>query len=80
MARPRVPVTKTRAVIARINRWIKAADERVKVTRGDRWRHELGDFYVVNFASNWIVNKDIDPETYARELGLLEDWEEVRDE
>jgi hypothetical protein len=74
-----VPVT-TRAVIARINRKRKPDDEMVKVTRGDRWRHELGDFYILNFNRNWIVNKDIDPETYARELGVLGEWEEVRDE
>jgi hypothetical protein len=79
MTRAKVPVS-TRAVIARINRKRKPDDEMVKVTRGDRWRHELGAYYVVNFARNWIVNKDIDPETYARELGVLDDFEEMRDE
>ena len=63
MARSKVPVT-MRAVIAHINRKLRPDDEVVKVPRG-RWRNELGDFYILNFNRNWVVNKNIDPRRWA---------------
>jgi hypothetical protein len=77
--REKVPVS-MRAVIARVNRALKPNDEKLKVTRGDRWRHELGDYYVVNWSRNWIVNKQVDPEEMARELKVLQEWERVVEE
>jgi hypothetical protein len=69
-----------RAVLLRINRLLKADGEMVKATRSDRWRPEMGDHYVVNFDRGAVVKKGIDLEAYARQLGLLEDYEEMRDE
>jgi hypothetical protein len=71
-----VPVS-TRAVIQRINRKLKPDNERLKVTRGDRWRPALGDYYVVNFDRNRIVNKNVDPEALGRELDVLKPHEAV---
>jgi hypothetical protein len=77
--REKVPVT-TRAVIQRINRELKPDLQMLKITRGERWRPELGDFYVSDFNKNWIVEKHVDPETLGRELEVLESWEKVVDE
>jgi hypothetical protein len=58
--RERTPVT-TRAVIQRINRKLKPDLEMLKVTRGNRWRREVGDYYVIDFNRNWIIHKHVDP-------------------
>ena len=79
MTKAKAPIS-VRAVIQRINRKLKQDNEMLKATRGDRWRHELGDYYIANFARNFIVGKHVDPEALGRELGVVEQWEEVRDE
>ena len=43
----------------------------LKTTRGERWRNELGDYYIVDINRNFIVRKHVDPEELARELGVL---------
>ncbi len=78
MARMKVPVS-MRALIQRINRKLKPELEALKITRGNQWRPELGDYYVVDLNRNSIIRKDVDPEKIARELGVLRDWEEVRE-
>jgi hypothetical protein len=67
-----------RAVIQRINRKLAPDLEGLKTTRGGRARLELGDYYVIDFNRNFILHKDVDPERMARELGVLQPWEEVR--
>ena len=74
--REKMPVT-TRAVIQRINRRLKPDLEMLKTTRGNRWRQEVGDYYVIDFTKNWIIDKHVDPEEMGRELGVLEPWEVV---
>ena len=79
MAKKKVPVT-MRALIQRINR--KLAIERgyvLKITRGNRWRGELGDYYAVDPKRNGIVREFIEPEDLGRELGVLRDWEQVKE-
>jgi len=36
------------------------------------------EYYIINVRGNYI-GKDIDPEAYARKLGVLKEWEVVRD-
>jgi hypothetical protein len=75
----KVPVT-VRALIARINRKLKASDEVLKATRGEgRARQEFGDFYVLDFNRNAVMQKNVDPEQLGRELGVLKPWEEVQE-
>jgi hypothetical protein len=74
-----VPVT-TRAVIARINRALKPDDQMLKITRGARAQVDLGRYYVLNYMRNLIVKHHVDPETVARKLGVLKDYEEVIDD
>jgi hypothetical protein len=54
-------------------------DEVLKKTRGERWRSDLGDWYIVNFNSNSLVCGRIDPIDEARERGVLKPYEEVVD-
>ena len=59
-------------LLKRVNRVLKNSDE---VLRKARRRHEdeLGRFYMVDRTqnSNFIVQRDVDVESLARELGVL---------
>jgi hypothetical protein len=52
----RAPVS-PRALIARINRRLAHQGEKLIATKGERHRHELGDFYAVDLNRNAIVHK-----------------------
>ena len=65
-----VPVT-LRAVIQRINRKLAGEDKRLKATRGERARSDLGDYYLLNVNRNFIAAHHVDPEALARELGVI---------
>jgi len=72
-----VPVS-LRALIARINRKLRADDQMLKATRGERARGDLGDFYLLDFNRNIIRDQRVDPEELGRELGVLKPWETVK--
>jgi hypothetical protein len=72
----KAPVT-VRSVIQRINRRLKPEQEMLKTTRGRHLRNSVGDYYIVDFAHNWIKHPNVDPEQWGRELGVLHEWEEV---
>jgi len=54
-----------------------ADDEVLKVTRGAQMLLNCGHYYVLNTKMNAVTGKHIDPAKWARELGVLKDWEEV---
>jgi hypothetical protein len=64
-----------RALIARINRKLKPDEQALKIKRG--WRSSLGNFYLVSYSGNYILNEDVDPEALGRNLGVLQAWEAV---
>jgi hypothetical protein len=67
-----------RAAIQRINRRLAIDNGYVlKVTRGDRWRDTLGDYYSIDPKENCIVETDVDPEHLGRKLGVLKGYEQV---
>jgi hypothetical protein len=66
-----------RALVQRINRVLARQDEVLKATRGDRWRGEQGDYYIVDVRLNCIVHKHVDLEAAGRKLKVLQKWEEV---
>jgi hypothetical protein len=74
-----VPVS-VRAVVQRINRRLKRDLEALKATRGDRGRRDLGDYYHLDMNHNRIMGTHIDPEAFARELGILAAWERMVEE
>ncbi len=72
----RVPVS-ARALLQRINRRLVKDDGMVKATRGNRWRHELGDFYTVDIKRNAIIEKDVDLEALGRKMKALQRYERL---
>lgn len=74
----RVPVSRD-ALIKRINRRLPE-DEVVRVTRGERERSHLGDYWIHNVFLNYPAATDIDLETVARELGAMRDAEYLADD
>jgi hypothetical protein len=65
-ATKKMPVT-ARAVIQRVNRRLRRDHRMLRVKRGGR-------AYVID-QRNGIVRSNIDIEGFARELGVLRDWE-----
>lgn len=72
----KVPVS-VRSVIARINRKLKPDLEALKITRGDRMRQTVGDYYIIDYRRNFILNTKVDPAEMGRDLGVLKEYEEV---
>ena len=67
------------ALFARINRRLAQQDERLRVSRSERARQDLGDYYIVDVRRNFLVGGHIDPVQLARELGVLQGYEEAED-
>jgi hypothetical protein len=63
-------------VVQRINRALKAKQKALRVAR-DRWRSDLGTYYIVDYNQNTIVETHVDLEVLARELGALHAWERL---
>jgi len=74
----KVPVT-MRAIVQRINRKL-AADgyRRLKQSRGRPWKY-LDHGVVVDGSRNCVERTHVDPEEFAKELGVVKPWEEVRE-
>lgn len=65
------------ALMKRINRRLRANDEMLRTTRGERARLDLGDYYVHDFRRNLALDTHVDPERLGRELGVLREHERV---
>lgn len=70
----KAPVS-TRALIQRINRKLATEQQQLKATRGERWRNELGDYYIIDVNINGIIAKHVDLEKLGREMECLPKWE-----
>jgi hypothetical protein len=73
-----VPVT-MKALMARINRKLKANGEILKTARSPNVETSVGRYFICDVNRNTITRQRIDPETLARELGVLPAWERVED-
>ena len=69
-----------RALVARINRSLAACDQKLRKSRGERARFDLGDYFVVDVPGRHIIDKYIDVEALGRELGVLRPSEQVAQE
>ena len=71
-------------MIQRANRKLKTdADwqQVKKCSRHSRAYDTLGDYYVLDVRRNFVIDKNIDLEDFARnEWGVLAEWEEMVDE
>jgi hypothetical protein len=72
----KVPVSE-RAAIQRINRKLRPDVCALKQTRGARARTDLGDWYVIDYARNVVIAKNINLDAYAHKVGALAEHEEV---
>jgi hypothetical protein len=75
----RVPVS-VRAVTQRINRKLAPGGRQLRKCRSERWRSELGNYYLLDIAHNAVMTRHVDLEALGRELGALEEWETVASE
>jgi hypothetical protein len=73
---PTAPVTE-QAVVARINRKLKPDFEKLRKSRGRMMESNFGEFHVIDVRRNAILDTHVDPESYAREIGVLRGWEFV---
>ena len=71
-----VPVT-VRALLQRVNRRLRADDQKLVTARGERVRTELGNYYLLDTARNRIIEQHVDLGELAREVGALAGHESV---
>lgn len=74
-----VPVTE-RAIVQRINRRLKPDLLQLKKCRDGRWHDELGDYYLLDLNRNSIDEKHVDLATMAKELKVISDFEQVKND
>jgi hypothetical protein len=80
-AKPKKVPVSARALLQRVNRKLDADGEIVKRTRdGSRARVDMGEYFVVDTAVGGARATNIDLESYARELGVMADWEALDEE
>ena len=58
-------------LLASINRKLSQDGLELRKSRNSRSVHKLGEYYAVNLNRNFLVAKDINPEVWGRELGIL---------
>ena len=66
-----------RALVARINRKLVHEGEQMHRTRGERWRGDLGDYYITETRTRALIAASCTPEGVGRELGVLRPGETV---
>jgi hypothetical protein len=77
--RERNPLSRRKAMLAvsewalakRINRQLGQCGEKLIKSRGEGPRAEVGDWYVLNTAHNFVVLHHVNVEGLAKELGVL---------
>jgi hypothetical protein len=74
-----VPVSE-RAILQRINRRLKPDWKQLKTGRGLLLERTVGRYYVINIRRNCVTRQYVDVEDLARELKVLQSWEELRAE
>ena len=75
-----IPVA-IRAVMQRVNRRLATEGKRLKTVRkGQRYRAEIGPYFVVSLKTGRLIEIRIDLEGFARQLGALSDWEKITNE
>ena len=64
-----------KAVVQRINHKLEPQNLTLKCTRGIAQQQDLGEYYLLNFNRNFVIEKDVNPETLARHLRVLSEYE-----
>lgn len=58
------------ALVKRINRRLAHDGQRLRTTRGVRMFLDVGDHYVIDVDGNYVVDKFVDVEELAHQLGV----------
>ncbi len=74
--RIRVKVSRA-ALVARIRRKLLKSGMTLRASRGQRGKAELGSYHLIQLNRNFVARTHIDLEDCAKELGVLEGWEEL---
>ena len=69
----------TAALIKRINRRLAESDQRLRVTRGEQMRLDVGDYWVEDLKRGMVLRKFVDPVELAEELECIYRGERVAD-
>ena len=75
MSTRKVVAVSLTALVARINRKLRKQGEKLRRAYTESAQQEVGHYFVVDLNRNRIVNTDVDPEQFARELEVLQPWE-----
>lgn len=70
----KVQVTK-RAIVQRIRRSLAKEGNMLRTSRSEGVRQDLGEYYVVDTFRNRVIERDVDLERLARDIGALEPYE-----
>jgi len=65
-----IPVSE-QALMRRINRVLAKENRVLRKPRGKQWWKDLGDYYVVDSSSNYLLKGHVDIEEFGRELEVL---------
>lgn len=59
------------ALLQRINRLLAENHEMVRKTKRGKWHDELGDYYIVDYDHNVVIERHVDLMKKGRELGVI---------
>jgi len=68
------------AVLQRIRRKLAREYMTVRTNRSDRWRSDLGNWYVVDLRTNFVRSAHTDLNQLGEAYGVLQPWERVADD
>jgi hypothetical protein len=77
-AATKAPVSR-RALIQRLNRKLVKDGLSLKKTSGKQAKHDLGEYFVLDWKRNLAVELHVDLEKLGRKHGVLEAWERMED-
>jgi hypothetical protein len=73
----KVPVSE-RALYQRIDRKLRAdRQQMLKTSRSERMEQDMGRYYVIDMYRNVTVWHHVNLVSFARELGVIQPWEEL---
>jgi hypothetical protein len=70
----KVPLS-NRAIIQRINRRLAKNHEKLCKSRGWQAQQNLGDYYLLDRYRKTVINSNVNVQTFARELGVIQEHE-----
>ena len=70
----KIPISK-RALVQRLNRHLRKQNEALRGKRGEN----TGEYYLVDFKRNAVVEDSVAIEKLGRELGVLKPYERLED-